>query len=245
MIHPDLPEAPAVDRNGVLARLPAADLRLFKARLQPMELRLGSVLYEPGDPVAHLYFPTEGFVSLLAVEESGAVTELALIGSEGMVGALPVFGGDRAAFRALVQAGGRAFRLPADDALARFEHGGAFRAIALLYMRALVLEIAQTAVCNLHHSVDQRLCRWLLMCLDRQRGQDIGMTQEIIADMLGVRRQGVTEAAKKLESRRIISYRRGRITVLDREALARSACDCYRLVQAQTERLFPRKAPGP
>ena len=217
------------DKNGLLASLPDMELRALASRLDWMRLPRGRPLCEPGDDVAYLYFPTSGIVSLVHIGEGGTNTELALVGCEGVVGLSALLGGQNT-LRAVVQASGHAYRLPAAQARARFAEGGAFQRSILRYADTILSEVAQTAVCNLRHSVAQQLCRWLLLCLDRLPGHEIHMTHELIASVLGVRRQGITEAAKKLEARRIISYYRGRIRVLDRGALERSACECYAMM---------------
>jgi CRP-like cAMP-binding protein len=203
----------------------------LEPKLEYMQLRLGKPLYKLGEPLQHVYFPTYGIVSLLYVNESGASAELTVVGSEGMVGLGLLLGAKTATDQAVIQAAGNAYRLPAMVARAKFAEGGQFQIQALRFAQALMLQVSQTAFCNLHHSVEQQLCRWLLLCLDRLHGNEITMTHELIATMLGVRRQGVTEAAMKLQKRKIITYVRGHITVLDRARLEDCSCECYSLVK--------------
>lgn len=223
--------------NRLLALLPEDEVRSLESDLEYVPLPYGSVLCEPGEPVAHVYFPTAGIVSIILVSDSGTNAELAVIGREGMVG-LPALVGSHAYIRAVVQVAGHACRLPAALARAAFAEAGNFQSVSLRFFHAYAVQISQTAMCNLHHSVDQQLSRWLLMCLDRVEGDEIQMTHEFIASMLGVRRQGVTEAMQKLEKRRIIAHSRGRITIVDRNALEHWACECYRMVSRQTDALL-------
>lgn len=227
--------APPPHRNRLLASLPEAEFRVLEPKLQYMRLPLGKRLYEPGEALTHVYFPTYGIISVLYVNESGASTGLTVVGCEGLVGLALLLGVQVTTIRAVVQAAGHAYRLPAMEAKARFAEGGQFQLLTLRFAHALISQVSQTAFCNLHHSVEQQLCRRLLLCLDRLRGNEMQMTHEQIACTLGVRRQGVTEAAKKLEKRRIIAYFRGRITVLDRHALEQSVCECYRIVKSQSD----------
>ncbi len=234
--------APASTANRLLSLLPDEELRALAPRLQRVRLTPGHSLYEPRSILTHLYFPTDGVVSLLCVDSAGASAELALIGSEGVIGLGLLLGGSHSEeIRAVVLAGGHAYRLAAPEAKACFAGGGAFQRLALRFAHGTLVQLSQTAFCNLHHSLEQHLCRRLLLCSDRLGGNQIAMTHELIASMLGVRRQGVTEAAKRLEKRGIITYFRGRITVIDRDALERSACACYRIVKAQS--LVPPPAP--
>jgi CRP-like cAMP-binding protein len=226
-------------QNRLLASLPEADYRVLQPKLQLVGLPLGASLYESGDSLSHVYFPTRGIVSLLYVTENGDSAELAVIGCEGMVGVSLFMGGETTPNRAVVQAACDAYRLPARDLKAKFAEGGSFQLLMLKFTQALITQVSQTAVCNLHHTVEQQLCRWLLLSLDRLPENEIQMTQELIANMLGVRRQGVTEAAGKLEKRGIIKYVRGLITVSDRAALERRCCECYGVVKRETDRLLP------
>lgn len=225
--------------NLLLSGLPAADLGRLRGTLEDVQLRLGDSIYESGIEIRHLYFPTSGIVSLLQVMENGSSAELAVVGCEGVVGvAMFMGGGGITPSRAVVQASGRAYRLPSGIMLKEFSRGGDFQRLLLRYTQALVVQMAQSAVCNRHHSVEQQLCRWLLMSLDRLATNELVMTQEMIANMLGVRREGVTEAAGKLQRRKLIRYARGRITVLDRPKLENSACECYAVVKKEYDRLL-------
>ena len=231
---------PAPQQNLILAALPAKDYERLKPELELVELDLGRPIYESGGQLQHVYFPIEGIVSLLYVTESGGSAELAVVGYEGMIGVSLFMGGETTPNRAVVQSACKAYRLPAASLKTNFAEGGALQLTLLKFTQALITQISQTAVCNLHHSVDQQLCRWLLLSLDRLRDNKLQMTQELIANMLGVRRQGVTESAGKLEREGLISYKRGLITVLDRPGLEKRACECYAVVKRETERLLPR-----
>lgn len=211
----------------------------LRPRLQFVQFPLGSSLYESGESLSHVYFPTRGIVSLLYVTQGGESAELAVIGREGMVGVSLFMGGETTPNRAVVQAECDAYRLPSQDLKVKFAEGGKFQLLLLKFTQAMITQVSQTAVCNLHHTVDQQLCRWLLLSLDRLPGMEIRMTQELIANMLGVRRQGVAEAAKKLEDRGIITYARGLITVIDRRQLEERCCECYETVKKETDRLLP------
>lgn len=227
--------APPPQRNDLLAALPEDEFRALQPQLEYVRLPLRKLLYEPGEVASHVYFPTDGIVSFLHMNDSGASTELAVVGRDGMVGLAAVLGGHQpVVIRAVVQAAGHAYRLPSREARARLGQGGLFQQIVLGFAYSLMVQFSQTALCNLHHTVEQHLCRRLLLCLDRLQDNEFRMTHELIADMLGVRRQGVTEAARKLQAQQIISYSRGHITVLDRQRLERSACDCYRALKSHT-----------
>jgi CRP-like cAMP-binding protein len=230
---------PAPKQNHLLASLPEADYRVLQPKLHLVRLPLGASLYESGEPLSHVYFPTRGIVSLLYVTANGESAELAVIGCEGMVGVSLFMGGETTPNRAVVQAACAAYRLPASDLKTKFAEGGSFQLLMLKFTQTLITQVSQTAVCNLHHTVEQQLCRWLLLSLDRLPANEIQMTQELIANMLGVRRQGVTEAARKLEKRGIIKYTRGLITVIDRSALEARCCECYDVVKRETDRLLP------
>jgi CRP-like cAMP-binding protein len=203
----------------------------LEPKLEYIKLQRGRPLYKLGEPIRHVFFPTYGIVSLLYFSESGASAELGVVGSEGLVGLGVLLGAKTATDHAVVQATGSAYRMPAIDAKATFAEGGEFQVQALRFAQVIMLQVSQTAVCNLLHSVEQHLCRWLLLCLDRLHRNEITMTHELIATMLGVRRQGVTEAAMKLQKRKIITYVRGHITVLDRARLEDCSCECYSLVK--------------
>jgi CRP-like cAMP-binding protein/PAS domain-containing protein len=232
-------------RNRILARLPDADYFRLLDDLEWVPLTLGQVLFEPDAQLNHVYFPISGIVSSVFTTEDGSSAELAVTGNDGLVGTPLVLGGERTTHRALVQSEGSAFRLRAEIAAWELEQGGSLQQLALAYVQAMTTQIAQGVVCNRHHSVDQQLCRWLLLSLDLLPGNQLDMTQELIANMLGVRREGVTEAAGKLQAAGLIHYRRGHITILDRPALEQRACECYRVVRKEYDRLFSLKPPVP
>lgn len=229
----------ALKHNRLLDHLPEAELALLEPHLTAVTLPLGEVLYESGGRMGNVYFPTTSIVSLLYVMEDGASAEIAVVGNEGMVGVALFMGGETTPSRAVVQSAGQAFKLPGKVIKDLFEQGAAMQHLLLRYTQALITQMAQTAVCNRHHSLDQQLCRWLLLSLDRLAGNDLVMTQELIANMLGVRREGVTEAAGRLQDAGVIKYRRGHITVLDRPALEARSCECYAVVKTETDRLLP------
>ncbi|WP_435960607.1 Crp/Fnr family transcriptional regulator [Immundisolibacter sp.] len=216
--------------------------RLF-GKLERVRLELGQVLYESGATFRHVYFPIDSIVSLLYVMESGASAEIAVVGNEGVVGVSLFMGGESTPSRAIVQSAGQAYRLPGDRVLDEFNRHGDLLLLLLRYTQALITQMAQTAVCNRHHTIDQQLCRWLLLSLDRLPDNRLAMTQDLIANMLGVRREGVTEAAGKLQRLAVIEYQRGQITVLDRPALERLSCECYAVVSRETRRLLPYLPP--
>ena len=230
-------------KNKLLDALSASERERLRPDLEPVDLPLGDVVYESGRPLHHVYFPTDSIVSLLYVLESGASAEIAVVGNEGVVGISLFMGGESTPSRAVVQSAGRALRLPAKAMQLEFKRGGAMQHLLLRYTQTLITQMAQTAVCNRHHSVDQQLCRWLLLSIDRLTVPEIKMTQELIANMLGVRREGVTEAAGKLQKAGVISYRRGNIKVLDRPKLEHMSCECYEVVRRETDRLLPLVAP--
>jgi CRP-like cAMP-binding protein len=225
--------------NRLLAVLPPTEYERLRPRLEPVPMPLGAVVYESGSRLDHVYFPTTAIVSLLYVMADGASAEIAVVGNEGMVGVALFMGGETTPSRAIVQSAGSAYRLPGHLMKEEFVRGGAMQHLLLRYTQALLTQMAQTAVCNRHHSVDQQLCRWLLLSLDRLPSNKLVMTQELIANMLGVRREGVTEAAGKLQSAGLIQYSRGRITVLDRPGLEARACECYGVVKTESDRLLP------
>jgi CRP-like cAMP-binding protein len=227
--------------NNLLAALPALDYERMSAHLEPVRLALGEVIYESGGELRNVYFPTTAIVSLLYLMENGASAEIAVVGNDGIVGVALFMGGESMPNRAVVQSAGHAHRLPGRLLKEEFRRGGALQRLLLRYTQALLTQMAQTAVCNRHHSVDQQLCRWLLLSLDRLPTRELSMTQELIANMLGVRREGVTEAAGKLQKAGLIKYSRGHITVLDRPALEQQACECYQVVRKETDRLLPDK----
>jgi CRP-like cAMP-binding protein len=226
-------------QNHLLAALPAADYERLLADLELVSLPLGWAVYESGGHLGYLYFPTDSIVSLLYVMENGASAEIAVTGNDGVVGIALFMGGESTPNRAVVQSAGYAYRLSAAVLKREFEHGGPLQHLLLRYTQALITQMAQTAVCNRHHSVEQQLCRWLLLSLDRLSSNELTMTQELIANMLGVRREGVTEAAGKLQAAGLIEYSRGKITVLDRPKLEKQVCECYAVVKREMERLLP------
>ncbi len=207
--------------------------------MEPVSLPLGDVVYESGDAMRHVYFPTDSIVSLLYVMTDGGSAEISLVGNEGLVGVALYLGGESTPSRAIVQSAGNAFRLPRLRVKEEFNRHGEFLVLTLRYTQCLITQMAQTAVCNRHHTLDQQLCRWLLLSLDRLPTNTLTMTQELIANMLGVRREGVTEAAGKLQKLGVIQYSRGRITVIDRPQLESLSCECYAVVKRETDRLLP------
>ena len=233
------PDSQTPRQNHLLAALPVDELERLRPHLQLTEMPLGTVLQESGDVPRYAYFPTDCIVSLLNVLEDGASTEISVIGNEGLVGITLFMGGDSTPRRSVVQSAGCAYRLPGSALRDEFHRNEAVRLLLLRYTQALITQMAQTVVCNRHHSVDQQLCRWLLLSLDRLPSDELTMTQELIANMLGVRREGVTEAVGKLQRLGVIDHSRGHITVLDRPALERLSCECYAVVKRETDRLLP------
>lgn len=231
--------APDPRANQLLASMPQGEYDALAAHLEPMAMPLGMAVYESGGAQGFVYFPTDSIVSLLYVLESGASTEIAVTGREGLVGISLFMGGETTPSRAVVQSAGYGYRVRAGALKKQFEAGGDLQLLLLRYTQALITQMTQTAVCNRHHSVDQQLCRWLLLMLDRLSHNEVLMTQELIANMLGVRREGVTEAAGKLQAAGLIEYSRGRIRVLDRARLEASVCECYAVVKREYDRLLP------
>jgi CRP-like cAMP-binding protein len=231
------PHAP--DQNHLLAALPAEERGRLIPHLELVPMPLGDVLYESGSELRHVYFPTTSIVSLLYVMLDGASAEIAVVGNEGIIGVALFMGGETMPNRAVVQSAGHAYRLKGQLLKQEFNRSGELQHLLLRYTQALLTQMAQTAVCNRHHSLDQQLCRWLLLSLDRLPSNELVMTQELIANMLGVRREGVTEAAGNLQKAGLIVYRRGRITVLDRAGLEARACECYAVVKKEFDRLLP------
>ena len=225
--------------NHLLAALPPTDWLRWLPQLEAVDLPLGKVLHESGVTLSHVYFPITAIVSLLYVLEDGASAEIAVVGKEGVVGVSLFMGGESTPSRAVVQSAGKGFRLRATLLKHEFNTSGPVMHLLLRYTQALITQMAQTAVCNRHHSLDQQLCRWLLLSLDRLTGSELVMTQELIANMLGVRREGVTEAALKLQKNGLIRYARGHITVLDRPGLEQRSCECYAVVKKEYDRLLP------
>ena len=234
-----MPEPHALQQNHLLAALPAEDYQRLYPHLKLVPMPLGEALYEPGMRLQYAYFPTTCIISLLYVMENGASAEIAVVGNEGILGISLFMGGETTSNRAVVQSAGYAWRLPGTVLQQEFNRNGLLLRLLLRYTQALITQMAQTAVCNRHHSVDQQLCRWLLMSLDRLSGNELIMTQELIANMLGVRREGVTEAAGNLHKAGLINYSRGHITVLDRPGLEMRTCECYLVVKMEFDRLLP------
>jgi len=230
---------PAVRQNHILNALSPEVIARLSPHLESIPLALGDVVYESGAAMTHVFFPTDAIVSLLYVMENGASAEISVVGNEGLVGVSLFLGGESTPSRAVVQSNGTAFRLLRSKLKEEFNRHGELLTVILRYTQCLITQMAQTAVCNRHHSLDQQLCRWLLLSLDRLSDNTVTMTQELIANMLGVRREGVTEAAGKLQKAGIIQYSRGKITVLDRRALETRCCECYSVVKAETDRLLP------
>jgi CRP-like cAMP-binding protein len=233
------PIGPRPSQNHLLAVLPKSESERLMPHLEFVQLPLGEALYESGDRLNHVYFPTTAIVSLLYELENGASAEIAVVGHEGIVGIALFMGGDTMPNRAVVQSAGQGYRLRGQLLKHEFGRAGEFQHLLLRYTLALLSQMAQTAVCNRHHSVDQQLCRWLLLSLDRLPANTLSMTQELIANMLGVRREGVTEAAGKLQAAGLIHYSRGCITVMDRPGLEARVCECYDVVRREFRRLLP------
>jgi CRP-like cAMP-binding protein len=227
--------------NKLLAALPEAEWQRWSNRMEYVDFKLGQVLYESGSTLTHVYFPTDTIVSLLYVMENGASAEIAVVGNEGLVGVSLFMGGESTPSRAVVQSAGHGFRLPGQVMKDEFNRAGPVMHLLLRYTQALITQMAQTAVCNRHHSLDQQLCRWLLLSLDRLEVNELVMTQELIANMLGVRREGVTAGALKLQEAGLIRYARGHISVLDRTGLEKRTCECYAVVKKEYDRLLPEK----
>ena len=234
-----MPGHQSPEQNHLLNALPAEMSERLYSHLELVDLPLGKVLYESGDVLRHVYFPTNSIVSLLYVMEDGASAEIAVVGNEGLIGIALFMGGETTTNRAIVQSAGSAYRLIGQRLKDEFNRHGKMQILLLRYTQALLTQMAQTAVCNRHHSIDQQLCRWLLLSLDRLQSNQVVMTQELIANMLGVRREGVTEAAGHLHRAGLIDYQRGHITVLDRPALERRSCECYAVVKKEYDRLLP------
>jgi CRP-like cAMP-binding protein len=230
-------------QNHLLAALPQAEWQRWLPQLEHVSMPLGLVIYESGSTLSHVYFPTTSIVSLLYVMENGASAEIAVVGNEGLVGISLFMGGESTPSRAVVQSAGEGYRLRAPTIKDDFNRAPVLH-LLLRYTQALITQMAQTAVCNRHHSLDQQLCRWLLLSLDRLQGNELAMTQELIANMLGVRREGVTEAALKLQAVGLIRYARGHIVVLDRHGLEKRTCECYAVVKKEYDRLLPVTIPG-
>jgi len=229
---------PSPTQNHLLAALPATEFERLSPHLESIPMPLGEVLYESGAQLRHVYFPTTSIVSLLYVLEDGASAEIAVVGNEGILGISLFMGGDSTPSRAVVQSAGHGYRLKAERLKQEFNRAGPVLRLLLRYTQALITQMTQTAVCNRHHSIEQQLCRWLLLSLDRLSSDSLTMTQELIANMLGVRREGVTEAAGNLQRAGLIRYSRGRIEVLDRVGLEKAVCECYAVVKKEYDRLL-------
>jgi CRP-like cAMP-binding protein len=225
-------------QNHLLAALPSAEFERLRPHLELVPMPLGEVLYESGGQLHHVYFPTTAIISLHYVMEDGSSAEIAGVGNEGILGISLFMGGNTTPSRAVIQTAGHGYRLKAQFMMEEFNRAGVMLRLLLRYTQALITQMSQTAVCNRHHSLEQQLCRWLLLTLDRLPSNELVMTQELVASMLGVRREGVTEAAGKLQHAGIISYRRGHITVLDRSGLETHACECYKVVKKEFDRLL-------
>ena len=235
-----MPEPSEVQQNQLLAALSSAERTRLEPHLQLVQMRLGEVIYEPGNLLRYVYFPVNSIVSLLYVLEDGSSAEISVVGNDGLIGVALFMGGETTPSRAIVQSAGYAYRLIGQHLKDEFHRNGDMQLLLLRYTQALITQMCQTAVCNRHHSVDQQLCRWLLLSLDRLSSNQLTMTQELIANMLGVRREGVTEAAGKLHKLGVIRYARGQITVLDRPKLEKLCCECYAVVKKESDRLLPR-----
>ena len=230
---------PGPTTNRLLAALPPEDFDRLQPHLKVSTLPLGWTVYEPGATQRYVYFPTDAIISLLNLMHDGSSAEIAVIGNDGIAGISLFMGGDTTPSHAVVQSAGGAYRLNASLLKAEFQRGGVLQHVLLRYTQALITQMAQTAVCNRHHSLEQQLCRWLLLSLDRLPSNELKMTQELIANMLGVRREGVTEAAGRLQAAGLIHYSRGHITVQDRPRIEARVCECYKVVKRESERLFP------
>jgi CRP-like cAMP-binding protein len=236
---PPMPSPQSPNQNHLLAALPTAEFERLAPHLEPVEMALGDVLYESGGRLQYVYFPTTAILSLQYVMENGSSSEFAGVGNEGVLGISLFMGGNTTPSRAVVQTGGQGYRLKAQLMLQEFKLAGPMQQLLLRYTQALITQMSQTAACNRHHSLEQQLCRWLLLTLDRMPANELMMTQELVANMLGVRREGVTEAAGKLQQAGVIRYRRGHITVLERAGLESRVCECYAVVKKEFARLLP------
>ena len=233
--------SPSPVQNHLLAQLPQAERKRWFPQLELIDMPLGQVIYESGVTLKYVYFPITSIISLLYVMENGSSAEIAVVGREGIVGVSLFMGGESTPNRGVVQSAGQGYRLSAQNMKDEFNKAGPVLHLLLRYTQALITQMSQTAVCNRHHSLDQQLCRWLLLSLDRLQGNELVMTQELIANMLGVRREGVTEGALKLQKDGLINYARGHITVLDRKVLEKRSCECYAVVKKEYDRLLPAK----
>jgi len=235
------PERHSPRQNRLLAALPAEDYERLRPHMTPVELPLGEVVYESGSAQPHVYFPVSGIVSRLYIMENGDSAEIAVVGKDGMVGVSILLGGETTPNRAVVQVAAQAYQISSDVVLGEFRRAGPMHFLILRYVQALMTQMSQTAVCNRHHTVEQQLCRWLLLSLDRLGSNEVAMTQELISNMLGVRRAGITEAARNLQQAGLIEYHRGHIRVLDRARLEAHSCECYAVVKREADRLLHSK----
>jgi CRP-like cAMP-binding protein len=240
-----MPTIPSPKQNHLLAALPAAEFECLAPHLELVPMLLGDTLYEPGGQLQHVYFPTTAIVSLLYIMESGVSAEMAGVGNEGVLGISLFMGGDTTPSSAVVQTAGQGYRLPGRVLKSEFNRGGPLQKLLLRYTQALVTQMFQTGACNRHHSIEQQLCRWLLLTLDRMPSNELIMTQELVANALGVRREGITEAAGNLQRAGIISYRRGHISVIKRAGLESGSCECYAVVKKEIVRLLSDVRPSP
>jgi len=229
------------DRNYLFRSIPPIEWEKLLPHIEAVDLPLGKVLYEPGSKMSHVYFPSSAIVSLLYALENGSSAEIAIVGNEGIVGISIFMGGESTSSRAVVQSAGQGYRIKSNMFLEEFNRAGPVMHLLLRYTQALITQMSQTAVCNRHHTLDQQFCRWLLLSLDRLTSNHLVMTQELIANMLGVRREGVTKAALKVQKAGLIQYSRGRITILDRLGLEKRTCECYQVVKTEYDRLLPKK----
>jgi CRP-like cAMP-binding protein len=232
-------QAPDPRQNWLLSALADAEWQRIAQHLQPVTLPLGQMLFDSGGKPSHVYFPTSAIVSLLYVMENGASAEIAVVGNEGLVGISLFMGGQSTSSQAVVQAAGEGFRLPARVLMEEFDRGGAVLHLLLRYTQALITQMAQTSVCNRHHALDQQMCRWLLLTLDRLRSSELVMTQELLSNILGVRRASISDVAGQLQKDGLIRYERGHISVLDRSAIEHRSCECYAVVKKEYDRLLP------
>ena len=237
---PDTANPPNARKNFLLAALPDDNFELIKSKLEPVSFKLGEVLYESGGRLDYVYFPTTAIISLLYIMENGATAEIGVVGNDGIVGVSLFKGGETTTSRAIIQSAGDAFRMKSNDLKAAFASGGRFQELLLRYTQALMTQISQTAVCNRLHSIDQQLCRWLLLSHDRLDSDKLVMTHDLISNMLGVRREGITLAAQKLAAKKLITNSRGTMTVIDRQGLESAVCECYKVVNDEYNRLLGR-----
>ena len=229
------------DHNLLFQVIPNSEWEILLPHIEEFDLPLGKVLYEPGVKISHVYFPSSAIVSLLYALENGSSAEIAVVGNEGVVGISIFMGGESTSSRGVVKSAGKGYRIKSKVLLEEFNQSIPLMHLLLRYTQALITQMSQTAVCNRHHTLDQQFCRWLLLSLDRLQSNELLMTQELIANMLGVRREGVTEAALKVQKANLIKYSRGHITILDRTGLEKRTCECYQVVKSEYDRLLPNK----